>query len=1184
MKTLSRLLFVGLVLASASFARAQEVLPAGIVDADSVGSAPFLTQINTAFPGHVWGGFTTADNLLGRGTGGYFTLGGKMRIGEDIFGARYLVESQGHLGYEDGNIFFNVGLERVYTIKSANSDISLGIWYDGDKAPEQNFGHTFKQIGVSGGIRNNNFAINANGYFPVEDTGFVLGNPLAHNCFYNNFILSQPGIDTALTGFDVELRLRPVTWAMFQGTVDLGGYYYTDRDEQITGMESFGGARVRVGVETLGGVRMEGELNQDERFNTTAFFRMVIDSVSLGQYDPRGTDLNRTSRRDNVVVYHQDPQFVINPLTGAPYRVVHVDSANTSASGGSGTAEDPYTQLSLADGTVNPGNSLINDLIFVQEGVGPYAESIRLLNGQQLLGDGIAHNLQTPTGTFLLCNQIDGQIPTIQGITLANNNLIRGFNIIPTTGTAIAGTGLGGNILTTIDQVQIMGGIDGINLTNVSGTYNFLDSDLSNAIGMSINNVAGTSFQVNGDGGGAALVVNYAGDIISTVASGQAIVVDNTIAGSMVNFAGGNQINDMLGAGIFLNDVNGSVMITTPQTLASSTGPGITIQNAGFSNGVPGAPSTGLITIANTNITDSTLAGVFLNNNNFAVPTAAAPTGIVFNGLVINETDTVNAQAAIGFQAIDTNFLTITGNSSISSIGTGQNTGNAALVLNGTNRAINLNATLQSIASTFSASQGINLTGVGGLANAATGFGQLNVGTVTIDDSNLDSILIQNDAAGGLVSNWNLVNITDAGIAGTSFGSGVRINTTALSTYNFNTLNIETDNGHGLFATDAGVLNVLGGTIDANGGAAIIINPTEVHATFNSVMSTNSVSDGINIGGIASITGAASTLSILNTTVTGAAGTGIIVSDIRELGLATEFTADFGTTTINAANGISADDTVGGGVAGQYELRFANLNATATNGDGLTVNDVGSDNVTLDFNSNAATVAATNGRVLNITGGIGQNNNINGWVFNALTSTNSTSEGMRLSNIGQSMTFNGLIDINNSTGDGIVLQNTAMQTIDMGNIDIDGTGGDGVQVSGFTGTFNLTGGGIDAAGANSVNIANGATGAAGNLANFNVSNLVIQFAPAVNGLTGINVSSGDGTVTIANNGVNMSNTTGATGIFVQGNNTANGLNLGATTSVSNTTSNLGAGSVNFNFNNGGNISGDIEVDNVTFNP
>ncbi len=1184
MKVVSRHLLVGLlVLGLTTTALGQEIgrLPNVYNDASGVygdgSGGPFLTQLSLPFPGRVWLGGTIVDNGFGYPTGGYFTLGSKLRLGEDWLGGRWLVEGRGHVSYEAGTVFGNLGLERVLSIDPIRSDIGASIWLDGDQTPSNRFGHDFKQVGLTGYLRNEFCRFQVNGYFPIDDTGYIQGVPGGGKAFVGNSLLLQSGLDTALDGFDAAIQFRPISMAMFQGTIDLGGYYYKDSDQEITGVPSFGGVRVAASVQTMNGLMFQAEINHDERFDTTGFFRMVLNSAVFGNYDPQGRDLDPTTRDDHITVVHQDPIFALDPRTGGRYRVVHVDSTNTDPAGGDGTAANPYTTLARADGVVNPGNSFVNDIIFVREGVGPYTDLINLLGGQYLFGDGVAHLIQTQLGVRLFCSDIDDNIPTIGGVTLGGNNIVRGFDIdavngntailapslaLALNGFGVTSTGFGTGVGTLVDQVEIIGGVDGVNLRDSNGSYLFTDSDTSNGVGMNIDNTTGIGFQVDNIAGGV-IDVDYRGDMINTVASGRLIQLTNITALSDIDFVGGTQLTDVGGGGIFLSTVATTVDITTPQTLTGTTGPGIDVRN-----------STGaaVITFANTNITDSGIAGVSLNNN------AAGAGSINFTTLAINETT-----GAIGLFVVDTSTLNIMGNNSIT------NTGNAAIVMNGAGPnsiPVNLMATFNTITSNASIAEGINLNAVAGV---------LDVAQTTIDDSTLDSILIQNDAAGGLVSNFTLVNITDAGVPLGAFGNGVRLSATPLSTYNFGTLNIETDNGNGLFASTAGVVNVLGGTITANGGAAIIINPTEIHMTFGSVNSTNSVSDGISIGGIANITGGAAGQSMLNigqTNVVGATGTGIRIFNLQETGNPTDLIANFGNTTIDGSNGIVVDDN-NDTDTGEATLSFNNLLVDATNGEGIFIdddNDAGNGTqFTFNLIGNAATVTATSGNAINITGAHGfTNTTVSGWTFQDVTSITSTSSGVVLDDLNEGFTINGLLDIDNSAGDGFIVRNfdTAVN-VSLNSVALNGTGGDSIDVSGFGNTgppagtlpsFAVNGGTIDTAGANSVNVANG-----GANANFTFNNLAVTFG-VTNNLTGINVSSGDGTITIANNSIDFNSTTNATGIFVEGNNSLDGFNLGTGVSTNNTSANAGAGSLGFQFNNGTMITGDIEVDGMTFNP
>ncbi len=155
---------------------------------------------------------------------------------------------------------------------------------------------------------------------------------------------------------------------------------------------------------------------------------------------------------------------------------------NSAPTGGDGTFEHPFNELTDADGTLPPvirnggvndqrlaefPRSLPYDIIFVNEGLSRnlngtpldpnddlagdltgYNTGIALLEGQMLLGDGVQHIIPTvERGNYILCNNIDGLTPFISNtpqmvapptgtqpdraaVTLADSTTVRGFNIV----------------------------------------------------------------------------------------------------------------------------------------------------------------------------------------------------------------------------------------------------------------------------------------------------------------------------------------------------------------------------------------------------------------------------------------------------------------------------------------------------------------------------------------------------------------------------------------------------------------------------------------------------------------------------------------------------------------------------------------------------------------------------------
>jgi len=252
--------------------------------------------MNPTWMGNLWGGVTLANHGLGYKSS-FASIGGKTRTGEDSFGGRWLLEGRLHTNIDTFGFFTNVGIERVFTIKSAHSDVSLGVWYDGDADELERFGHTYDQVGPTFKIKNRLFQLFVNGYIPVGDTSFISGTDF----------------DIAYKGFDATLRVPLPDLAMYNVTLDLGGYYYATDSAAVgiagprSPMAGFGGFRARVNSVLMHGIGVSGELTQDAEFGTTF---MVTFSGQLGvndNYDPLGLDLDMTPRQAHIVRKNSQP-------------------------------------------------------------------------------------------------------------------------------------------------------------------------------------------------------------------------------------------------------------------------------------------------------------------------------------------------------------------------------------------------------------------------------------------------------------------------------------------------------------------------------------------------------------------------------------------------------------------------------------------------------------------------------------------------------------------------------------------------------------------------------------------------------------------------------------------------------------------------------------------------------------
>ncbi len=429
-------------------------------------------------PGRVWVETNLGDGLGYQGS--YFTLGGKTHLADDFLDGRWLLETQGHVSMESGGLFANIGLERVFSLKKAGADITLGGWidYDGDEAGS--FAHPFWQGAFNASIKTDRWDVVANGYIPFGDTVYTQGS-LNGVSFFENGIALQAGLDTALRGYDVTFRNRPTQFANYNGSVDFGAYGY-----ESEAVSYFTGVRARTGIQLKNGWRVSGEINRDDMFEWTGVLQLayVWGANDRGTYSGLGNDLDPTMRNDHIVRFKQELVLAVDPDTGAAYNVLHVD--NSAGAGGTGAFESRFASLADAEAVSSP-----DDIIFVYEGDGTttgYDTGFVMQDRQFLLGDGIQHIVPLfGGGAVQLPNDVDGNLPTItnlagSAITIdGSDTIIRGFNIDGSAPGTFMTHGIFANGLVNpianarIEDVNVNGAVlDGIHLENMTGNADLI--------------------------------------------------------------------------------------------------------------------------------------------------------------------------------------------------------------------------------------------------------------------------------------------------------------------------------------------------------------------------------------------------------------------------------------------------------------------------------------------------------------------------------------------------------------------------------------------------------------------------------------------------------------------------------------------------------------------------------------
>ncbi|HEV7346676.1 Ig-like domain-containing protein, partial [Telluribacter sp.] len=322
-------------------------------------------------------------------------------------------------------------------------------------------------------------------------------------------------------------------------------------------------------------------------------------------------------------------------------------------------------------------------------------------------------------------------------------------------------------------------------------------------------------------------------------------------------------------------------------------------------------------------------------------------------------------------------------------------------------------------------------------------------------------------------------------------------NTNALNLGAGNTLRgltLGNTTGSKIAGTNFGTLTVSEVLLTGN-GQALNLSTGTLAATFTSIASANSSAAGINLS---SITG--NLTSSGGTIITNPATQGINVNT------ASSGTLNFGTTSITGTGGTGLSST---GFANT--LQFSALNIDAATGQRA-----------IDITGATGTLTTTSGTISdNISivgtgGGVTLNTN-----FTSISSTNSTTTGISLSNVAGNLT-SGTTTITNPTTQGINVSGTASTgTFNFGTSSITGSGSTGLASTGFANTLQF-----------------------GSL----------TITPDAN-QKGIDITGATGTLTIANTPSSSVTTTGNTVVSIAGSSAANRVTLNGTfTSISSTNS------------------------------
>jgi len=1074
-----------------------------------------LQRLEQNGPGLFYYGVNGADRGLGY-QGSYMTVGGFIPYAEDDMGGFWSADLRGHLS-NYGGFFSNVGVVRQQFLGGALGTFGLYWDYDGDLnqyptsvAGGNSFGHAYNQIGLSGALLTDFGNLRSNGYMPTVTTGFTQGSP--GSPFYQNVIMAQYGLDAALTGVDLEVGAYIPGLADWAGMWSVGGYAFGNiKDKYSNGtpvVPNFGGVYSRIDVTLANNWDFQIQANNDSYFDWTGYARLTYRVGGSRRRSVADQIEQPPQRNEHIVRAHNTPIVAINPATGTPWRVIHVNNTSNSL----GTAESPYP--TLAQGNAAATNPW--DIVFVDQGDGTAtgydtAFSFQAVN-QYLVGNGAAFYVPTANaGLINIATNLDGTKPLLTNPSgasviigsagagaVVSNFQITGSNI------GIQGTGLLSSGIARTGPVPFADttGTSIINNVFISGNSTtapqagvVLDSTTNGDITFFASSIAGmTKDAIRIEGGNAN--VNFQGSISNASPTSYAVNIANTVGGTVNLAVGGtpatsgviNEIVDTEGLGIQIqttssaainignasltdnvnysinveNDNSGSINFTDA-TINNNTalaairivGPGSatvlsyngTVTNTnGFllsvndlgagsnviltgganpsfvdtGDGISIEANSGALSVQNSRIA-SKQNGVFINNSNgshtFTNLNVTAAAGAGNAGVNIQNSNIVNfvnaditTSGVAGLLGNTVGFLTINGGSTVNT------TGAAAISLTGVGGT---NTTLESIASTDSTTSGVLLDNVSGI------FG--TTGGITITNPGSDGFVMRNSPA--LIVTVPSLTVTQSGTALTTFGNAVVLQNNAMSLgqVTFNTVNLTTDNGVGLFLRDADVL-IGGGSIAATGGAAIDANVTtstninDIGITLASASSSDSAATGISIVSSDNTTGYPG-VSIGSTTVANAGTFGVYLQNNIPSTPASGVLAAFGSLNVT-----------GSGQAGVY---VQNTNASFS---GATIGTSGTHAVELVAQIGEITTVAVSGSQLSGATNNGVNILATGGTVNATILNNQIgATGNSINAITQDNAATISLNLNGNSGIGggaptagtIVLNNTAAGTFNV---------------------------------------------------------------------------------------------------------------------------------------------------------
>jgi hypothetical protein len=774
-------------------------------------------------------------------------------------------------------------------------DIVLGANSYFDRS--QLTGAQLNQWGVGAEVLAHGWEWRGNIYQTFGETSALVNQRVAPNsAAFAGENITFTRIDTfasSLKGFDTETGfLLP---GSFAERIDLrafaGGYMYEGES-----IDRFGGLSGRLQADIGRWLELGLKVTDDKQYHTTVMFSAAVHFGGFeSEEHTRRSAIQRfrepVRRNMHVVALTADVavgnQIAINPNTGLPFTVAHVNS-NDAVGPFSGTVENPFQLLTSGLGAGK-------DITFVHAGSvfnAPPENQVVLLPGQRLIGEGFINtgrDVITSIQIEALGRTLDVVLPdsptfaanptllrpTLQNttgnaVTLSSDAQFSGFVIDSPTENGIVGNGVD-NVLVT-DVRVINPGTSAVRLLNTTGNIAFLNTTLEAAAA-----ALGPTMHINGGNGNVSFLSTdiFALGAIRNNSSQASLLLENRTGGQLNMTT--SSITDNGGQGIIIRNNTGGSAIIDNVTLTNTQGQGISIidndgsyrfRTTALTETLIQSPGAEGIFIndlrgdvefqGNVRIVDRTAEGVEITNSTGDVAFS--------NALTIEGTVAGNTDAALFVHAqLDQSSVEIGSVNIRRSAANAQGSfGNGILITNNTAASsvtvtdvTNINqTTLESIlitgnagAASFLGSTTIQNRLVEGVS-ITNSSGPIQFGTGPNDVLQISNGLDSQEAAFNAVDNDSNISVSSAvitnaqGNAGGGAGANLVDNRGSVT---FGNLDIQSEDGIALFGRDNHRLVSARGGLDAENAAAVDIENSGINLQFDSVSSSDSPNYGIRL-------------------------------------------------------------------------------------------------------------------------------------------------------------------------------------------------------------------------------------------------------------------------------------------------------------------------------------------------